>query len=148
MAAANPLNVFKGPDSLAQYFDPDASPPVPLVELPDSLNPLRSDGVRIYAKMLTALPAQNVKSLPGMGGTSAALIETPPADTLEALNMLYAAGDSIHDKTIVEASSGSTILSLGILAKGLWGHENTAAYVTNKSRKSQLDMLRFFGIRW
>ncbi|KAJ5652108.1 hypothetical protein N7507_009534 [Penicillium longicatenatum] len=128
MAVPNPLNVFKGSDSLAQYFDPDASPPVPLVELPDSLNPLRSDGVRIYAKMLTALPAQNVKSLP-------------------ALNMLYAAGDSIQDKTIVEASSGSTILSLGILAKGLWGHENTAAYVTNKSRKSQLDMLRFFGIK-
>jgi hypothetical protein len=71
MAVPNPLNVFKGSDSLAQYFDPDASPPVPLVELPDSLNPLRSDGVRIYAKMLTALPAQNVKSLPGTGGASA-----------------------------------------------------------------------------
>ncbi|KAF7587815.1 hypothetical protein BBP40_006696, partial [Aspergillus hancockii] len=128
MTAANPLNVFKGPDSLAHYFDPDSSPPVPLVELPDRLNPLRSDGVRIYAKMLTALPAQNVKSLP-------------------ALNMLYAAGDSLHDKTIVEASSGSTILSLGILARGLWGHDDTCAYVTNKSRKSQLDMLRFFGIK-
>jgi hypothetical protein len=60
------LNVFKGHDSLAQYLDPDLNPPLPLVEIPDSLNPLRSDGVRIFAKMLTALPAHNVKSLPGM----------------------------------------------------------------------------------
>jgi len=65
MASANPLNIFKGPDALAQFFDPDQNPPLPLVELPDALNPLRQDGVRIYAKMLTQLPAQNVKSLPG-----------------------------------------------------------------------------------
>ena len=64
--ATNPLNVFKGPDALAQYFDPDQHPPLPLVELPSALNPLHADGVRIYAKMLTALPAHNVKSLPGM----------------------------------------------------------------------------------
>ncbi|KAF2257526.1 tryptophan synthase beta subunit-like PLP-dependent enzyme [Lojkania enalia] len=62
--ATNPLNVFKGPDALAQFFDPDKNPPLPLVELPDALNPLRKDGVRIFAKMLTHLPAQNVKSLP------------------------------------------------------------------------------------
>lgn len=59
------LNVFRGPESVARYFDPDASPPLPLVEIPARLNPLRDDGVRIYAKMLTALPAHNVKSLPG-----------------------------------------------------------------------------------
>lgn len=61
----NPLNVFKGPDALRKFFDPDEQPPVPLVELPDKLNPFRQDGVRIYAKLLTQLPAQNVKALPG-----------------------------------------------------------------------------------
>lgn len=61
----NPLNVYKGPDSMIKYFDPDIQPPLPLVELPQKLNPFRKDNVRIYAKMLTALPAQNVKSLPG-----------------------------------------------------------------------------------
>ena len=61
----NPLNVFQGADALSQYFDPDRHPPLPLVELPEALNPFRSDGVRIFAKLLTALPAQNVKSLPG-----------------------------------------------------------------------------------
>ena len=50
---------------MIKYFDPDIQPPLPLVELPQKLNPFRKDNVRIYAKMLTALPAQNVKSLPG-----------------------------------------------------------------------------------
>jgi hypothetical protein len=59
-------NVFRGPQSIAQYFDPDCNPPLPLVEIPDRLNPYRKDNVRIYAKMMTCLPAQNVKSLPGM----------------------------------------------------------------------------------
>lgn len=62
---ASSSNVFRGSDSVADFFDPDKSPPVPLVEIPDRLNPFRQDGVRIYAKMLTHLPAQNVKSLPG-----------------------------------------------------------------------------------
>jgi hypothetical protein len=65
MSQANPLNVFKGPDSVAEYFDPDLQPPLPLVELSAKLNPFRSDNVRIYAKILTALTAQKVKALPG-----------------------------------------------------------------------------------
>lgn len=65
MAAVNPLNIFQGPDSLRKYFNPDEQPLLPLVELPEKLNPFLRDGVRIYAKMLTALPAQNVKALPG-----------------------------------------------------------------------------------
>jgi cysteine synthase len=63
--ASNPLNVFKGPDSVRNYFDPDQAPPLPLVELPDILNPYRKDGVRIYAKMMTMHPANNVKCMPG-----------------------------------------------------------------------------------
>jgi len=65
MAQPNAFNVYKGPDSMKNYFDPDFQPPIPLVELPSKLNPFRSDNVRIYAKMLTLLPAQNVKALPG-----------------------------------------------------------------------------------
>jgi cysteine synthase A len=65
MSSKNPLNVYAGPDSLKKYFDPDFQPPLPLVEIPDSLNPFRRDGVRIFAKMMTVLPANNVKALPG-----------------------------------------------------------------------------------
>lgn len=59
------MNVFRGPTSVADFLDPDKNPPLPLVEIPDRLNPFRQDGVRIYAKLLTHLPAQNVKALPG-----------------------------------------------------------------------------------
>jgi cysteine synthase A len=59
------LNVYSGPRSLQKYFDPDEQPMLPLVELPEKLNPFLADGVHIFAKMLTALPAQNVKALPG-----------------------------------------------------------------------------------
>lgn len=71
---SNSMNVFKGSGSLAQYLDPDQNPMLPLVEIPDSLNPLRGDGVRIFAKMLTALPAHNVKSLPGMQSSYPVLV--------------------------------------------------------------------------
>lgn len=70
MATQSHMNVYKGPDAMKRYFDPDFQPPLPLVELPDILNPFREDGVRIYAKMMTALPCQNVKALPGTHITS------------------------------------------------------------------------------
>ncbi|KAF4830200.1 Cysteine synthase B [Colletotrichum tropicale] len=120
-------NVFSGPNSVVDYFDPDKNPPLPLVEIPDRLNPFKEDGVRIYAKMLTCLPAQNVKSLPALK----MLREKPQA----------------QDRKIVEASSGSTVLSLGIIARVLWGNGDVDAYVTNKKPPESLNLLRFFGIR-
>lgn len=59
------LNVYSGPDSLKKYFNPDFQPPLPLVELPQVLNPFHGDGVRIYAKMMSMHPANNVKAIPG-----------------------------------------------------------------------------------
>lgn len=66
MANINEKNVYFGTDSLKKYFNPDCQPPLPLVELPEHLNPYYHDGVRIYAKMMTMHPANNVKSMPGM----------------------------------------------------------------------------------
>jgi hypothetical protein len=65
MANSNELNVYFGTDSLKKYFDPDCQPPLPLVELPEHLNPYYHDGIRIYAKMMTMHPANNVKAMPG-----------------------------------------------------------------------------------
>lgn len=59
-------NLYYGPDALKRYFDPDSQPPLPLVELPAHMNPFYDDGVRIYAKMMTVHPANNVKAMPGM----------------------------------------------------------------------------------
>lgn len=143
-------NVFRGPDALAQYFDPDRNPPLPLIEVPDGLNPFRRDGVRIYAKMLTALPAQNVKSLPGKNSGRALHLTTcthTDREALVALNMLQSKAPGAASQAIVEASSGSTVLSLAMIANVLWGNDDVTAYVTNKKHKDSLKLLRFFGLK-
>lgn len=66
MQETNTLNVYKGPESIKAYFDPDTAPPLPLVEVPACLNPYHGDGVRIFAKMMSMHPANNVKCMPGM----------------------------------------------------------------------------------
>lgn len=65
MSQVNSLNVYTGKDSIQKYYNPEILPPLPLVELPAVLNPFRNDGVRIYAKMMSMHPANNVKALPG-----------------------------------------------------------------------------------
>jgi hypothetical protein len=65
MASQNPLNVYTGPDAVQQYFNPELNPPLPLVEIPQVLNPYYDDGVRIFAKMMSMHPANNVKIMPG-----------------------------------------------------------------------------------
>lgn len=122
------MNVFSGPNSLKDYYDPDQNPPLPLVELPQHLNPYHDQGIRIYAKMMTMLPAHNVKELP-------------------ALSMLSAPGAiGPGTKTIVEYSSGSTVISMGIVARILHGIDDTKAYISNKTSDSKLKMLQFFGL--
>ena len=59
------LNVYRGSNAIRDYYDPDTATPLPLVEVPDHLNPYRQDGVRIYAKMMSMHPANNVKCMPG-----------------------------------------------------------------------------------
>ena len=65
MIITNPLNVYKGPNSLREYHDPDCQPLLPLVEIPAKLNPFKDEGVHIYAKMMNMLPTNNIKALPG-----------------------------------------------------------------------------------
>lgn len=64
-----------------------------------------------------------------------------------ALNMLLRAKEEgkITEKTdtIIEYSSGSTVISLGILANIL-GIEHVKAYLSNKTSPAKLDLLRFF----
>jgi hypothetical protein len=138
------MNVFKGSNSIIDYFDPDLQPPVPLVEIPDKLNPFRGDNVRIYAKMLTALPAQNVKALPGSNDTPSE--QNHYLHCLLAMNMLLNE-PSARSKSIIEASSGSTAVSLAMLSRVLYNNEDVCAYITNKKHPDQLKVLRFFGLK-
>ncbi|GAD92327.1 cysteine synthase B, putative [Paecilomyces variotii No. 5] len=126
--ANNPLNTYTGPQSLIDYHDPNCQPFLPLVEIPEKLNPYRKDGVRIYAKMMTMLPIHNVKSLP-------------------ALRLLQK-GNGIKEgtQTIVEYSSGSTIISMAVLARVLHGIDDTRAYLSNKTSATKIRLMRLFGL--
>ncbi|KAF4344297.1 cysteine synthase A [Fusarium beomiforme] len=127
MASPNPLNVYKGQDSIQKYFDPESSPPLPLVEIPDSLNPYRQDGVRIYAKMMTMHPANNVKAMP-------------------ALNLLQNCVVPGKTKAVVEYSSGSTVLSMSLISRAIHGVDDVRAFLSNKTSSTKLKLMQFFGI--
>ncbi|KAF5237710.1 hypothetical protein FANTH_10737 [Fusarium anthophilum] len=127
MASPNPLNVYKGQDSIQKYFDPESAPPLPLVEIPDSLNPYRQDGVRIYAKMMTMHPANNVKAMP-------------------ALNLLQNCVVPGKTKAVVEYSSGSTVLSMSLISRAIHGVDDVRAFLSNKTSSTKLKLMQFFGI--
>ncbi|KAI8200961.1 Cysteine synthase B [Colletotrichum sp. SAR 10_65] len=127
MAEVNHLNVYKGPDAVKDYFNPDIAPPLPLVEIPDCLNPYRNDGVRIYAKMMSMHPANNVKAMP-------------------ALNLLQ--NGVVHGKTetVVEYSSGSTVISMSLISRVYYGNSDVRAYLSNKTSQAKLRLMQFFGL--
>ncbi|KAI1080698.1 tryptophan synthase beta subunit-like PLP-dependent enzyme [Whalleya microplaca] len=123
----NPLNVYKGPNSVQAYFDPDTGPPLPLVEIPQRLNPYRQDGVRIYAKMMTMHPANNVKAMP-------------------ALNLLEKSVIPGETKTIIEYSSGSTVISMSLISRVFHGISDVRAFLSNKTSLTKLRLMQFFGL--
>ncbi|KAG4267070.1 cysteine synthase A [Fusarium proliferatum] len=127
MASPNPLNVYKGQDSIQKYFDPESAPPLPLVEIPELLNPYRQDGVRIYAKMMTMHPANNVKAMP-------------------ALNLLQNCVVPGKTKAVVEYSSGSTVLSMSLISRAIHGVDDVRAFLSNKTSSTKLRLMQFFGI--
>jgi cysteine synthase len=124
---ANPLNVYRGPDSVRNYFHPESAPPLPLVEIPDCLNPYRRDGVRIYAKMMSMHPANNVKSMP-------------------ALNLLENSVDKAKTRTVIEYSSGSTVISMSLIARVFHNLTDVRAYLSNKTSPAKLRLMQFFGL--
>jgi cysteine synthase A len=89
---------YSGVRAIADYLRPTTDKYIPLVELPAFLNPyLERYDIHIDAKLMNTLPLNNVKSLPAWQ-----MLED--ADNLKGLHL-------------VEASSGNTVLSLGLLAQ-------------------------------
>jgi cysteine synthase A len=146
MASQNPLNIYKGPDSIRDYHDPEKAPFLPLVELPPHVNPYHAHGVHIYAKMMNALPAHNVKALPGKTLPAAPHPWWTLVTRSLALNLLIQ-HKRPETETIVEYSSGSTVISLAILARVLYGITDTWAYVSNKTQLTKIRLLQFFGLK-
>ena len=126
MLNSDAKNVFCGADSLKNFLDPDCNPPLPLVELPASLNPFADQNVRIFAKLLYLLPLLNLKSLP-------------------VLAMLQDAADKLEGvHTLVENSSGNTAFSLAIVAR-LFGIHSVRAIVPIDIAPGKLELLRLAG---
>ncbi|OHF01839.1 cysteine synthase K/M:Cysteine synthase B [Colletotrichum orchidophilum] len=127
MDQTNHLNVYTGPDSVRNYFDPDVAPPLPLVEVPEALNPYRQHGVRIFAKMMSMHPANNVKAMP-------------------ALNLLQKGVVPGKTETIVEYSSGSTVISMSLASRVYYGVPDVRAFLSNKTSQAKLRLMQFFGL--
>jgi cysteine synthase len=100
---------------------------LPLVEIPSSLNPYYEAGVRIYAKMMSMHLANNVKIMP-------------------ALNMLARDVQPEQSKTVVECSSGSTVISLALASRINHGIQDIRAFLSNKTSAPKLRLMRFFGL--
>lgn len=126
---AKALNVFKGPNAVRDYLDPGKQPYLPMVEIPDTLNPFACDRVRIFAKLMSVSPLANVKAVP-------------------AYNMMrehYRRGDLDGVTRVVESSSGNTVLSLALAARQ-FGVEKTLSFVPHEISWHKLLMLLFFGV--
>jgi len=122
-------SVFSGENSVLDYLNPNKNSYIPLVEIPVTLNPFYKDKVRIYTKLMNTLPLTNVKSLP-------------------ALNMLLSSkdkGELDGVDTLIENSSGNTVLSLAVIGK-LLGIDHTKAIVSNEVSRGKLNLLRLFGV--
>lgn len=116
---------YGGQTAILDYLRPAATRMIPLVELPESLNPyLVSHGIHIDIKLMNTLPLGNVKSLP-------------------AWKMLED-GD-VSGKEVVEASSGNTVFSLGLLAP-LYGATSTRAIASPDVSEGKLALLRLAGV--
>lgn len=53
---------------------------------------------------------------------------------------------SAAKKTIIEQSSGSTAISLGMIARVLYDNEDCRPFVSNKVGLNRIRQLRFFGL--
>ncbi len=119
-------NVFSGADALKNFLNPDRNVPLPLVELPNRLNPFADQKVRVFAKLMYLLPLLNSKSLP-------------------VLNMMLDSSDKLGGvHTIVENSSGNTAFSLAIMAP-LFGIQAVRAMVPLDIAPGKLELLRLSG---
>ena len=126
---AKELNVFKGPEAIKSFLDPGEFPYLPMVELPESLNPFAGDGVRVFAKLMNMLPLANIKAVPAFN----------------MIAQMAARGELEGVDRIIENSSGNTISSVALVARH-FGIDKVQSYVPAEISWHKLLMLLFYGI--
>jgi cysteine synthase A len=123
------LNVFQGTDSIMDYLNPGKAAYLPLVEIPERLNPILNEGVRILAKLMTFSGLHNVKAIPAYN----MMLEKHDRGELEGVT---------H---VIENSSGNMVSAIAVTAR-LFGIESIKAIVPDEVSWHKLLMLRFFGV--
>lgn len=63
-----------------------------------------------------------------------------------ALNLLEKGVVPGKTKTIVEYSSGSTVISMSMVARVYHGISDTRAFLSNKTSVAKLRLMQFFGL--
>jgi cysteine synthase len=121
--------VFEGSDSIRAWLNPANHAPLPLVELPDRLNPYRGDGVRVFAKLAYLTPLLNIKLLP----------------TWNMLQDARSRGRLQDVHTLIENSSGNTAFDLAVLT-GAFGIGSVRAFVPFDIAPGKLELLRIAGV--
>ncbi|MCX7928820.1 MAG: pyridoxal-phosphate dependent enzyme [Patescibacteria group bacterium] len=121
--------VFSGQDALINYFNPESHPPIPLVEIPNDLNPYCEDRVRVFGKIMSATPLANVKCLPAY----------------HMLEQALKAGKLANIERIYESSSGNTAFSLTVIARAL-GIDDVNIFVSSSISPEKLAFLKLLGI--
>lgn len=62
------------------------------------------------------------------------------------MNMLEHSVVPGQTKTIIEYSSGSTVISMSMIARVMHGIEDTRAFLSNKTSEAKLRLMQFFGL--
>lgn len=62
------------------------------------------------------------------------------------MNMLESTVDPEKTKTIIEYSSGSTVISMSMVARVVHGVQDTRAFLSNKTSDAKLKLMQFFGL--
>lgn len=63
-----------------------------------------------------------------------------------AMNMLASGVQPEKTKTVVEYSSGSTVISLAMASRIYHGIQDVRAFLSNKTTASKLRLMQFFGL--
>lgn len=65
---------------------------------------------------------------------------------MTALNLLEKSVKPGQTETIIEYSSGSTVISMSLVARVYYGLPDVRAYLSNKTSETKLRLMQFFGL--
>ena len=63
-----------------------------------------------------------------------------------AMNMLSSSIEPAKTKTVIEYSSGSTVISISVMSRVFYGINDTRAFISNKTSEAKLKLMQFFGL--